>query len=76
MTILRMPNEMTGFAIKRQDSVQPLYYSCKVARNFASPVGWSEKPEEALKFASQADAEDFSLSFVPQALMQTIVVQL
>lgn len=56
-----------GVIIRQPDSAVPAFFAPNAAnRHVPAHQAWSEKPEEALCFASEKDARSFCDVFLPQ----------
>lgn len=56
-----------SFVIERTDDGFPVYFSLKVARDYASPGGgWAPEMKHALQFGRAADANQFAKVYLKE----------
>jgi hypothetical protein len=54
-----------SYVIERTDDGVPVYFSLKVARDYASPTGgWSQDMRKALQFGRVCDTEAFANAYL------------
>lgn len=55
----------TAWIIERNDMGLPMWFSCSLGRDYASPNGgWSPDFEQALRFSREKDAKQFLKNFM------------
>lgn len=56
-----------SYVLERTDDGMPVYFSLKVARDFASPGGgWAREKKNALQFARECDALQFATIYIKE----------
>lgn len=56
-----------SFVIERTDDGLPVYFSLKVARDYAQPGGgWAPEMKHALQFAREADVNAFARVYLKE----------
>lgn len=54
-----------SYVLERTDDGLPVFFSLKVAKDYASPGGgWSRQKRDALRFARESDAVQFAKTYI------------